>query len=553
MDIHKFLDRLRDEAIKFRSSLERDWKENEELLYVSPETDVREVRLSPSARVAIGLPPRPPGIVINEALRLVTHAAALISGGKPAFEFAVTSLSGENTRWNVFFRKVVDSVWIENDAPRLLGDSIFDIYTYGSSFWRVEGWDYDRDRVVIRRVPPRYVYVDPGAQDLGSAAWILYRAPVTLWDLHRIYPSWMLENVKPDPSLSSAYDTRTSVERVTGQSGDVGVVPRVWYEEWLIRSPDRDESGNLLYPRGRLIVRAGGVVLIDMPYPHWEDWPGPWIHFRPPYGAGVYGYPILNSVRPIQKWLNIFTTRLLRSVYEGVKPVWLVDLESMPPTEERKLGAVVRKLPHMEVRRDLGLGISPGVPEVIQTLSQKLSYVIGLSEVIGARPPRSVTAAAALEALTASTQAALNWIVRGVESSLARVGSLIAARVLQYAPPHFVTWYMHPYGKVEVESIFLGDESERKEVWRRLRVAVRPSSVHGLYKERQESDVLQKYSMGLLDRQAAMEQLDIPDWPEILRRMESQAALGARDLAARVGPAPRGRGASIVRARIGGR
>jgi hypothetical protein len=543
-----FLDSLLKESQTFRSRLESEWAENESAVFVYP-TD-REDRFRDRVLQAAGARRRLPPVYFNELLRLITHAAAILTDSKPAFDVVITSLKEHNIRWQTTLRKVLDSVWVKNGLAEVLGRTVFDLFLYGSSFWRVE-WDPWVDDVSVRRLPPHYVHVDPTASSLEAAQWICYRAPVSLWDLARKYPQDMLKDVVPDASLAAPTAT-TSIERLTNKV--TTSVPRVWFEEWLIKAPDKDEDGNLIYPNGRLVIRAGGVILVDMPCPLWEPWPPLWVSFRAPYGDSIYGYPVVSSARSIQRWINEFGFQLLRSVYEGMRPVWVVDLESLPPSEERKLGAVLRKVPQSEVRRDVGLGLAPGVPETFQLLSQKLSYVIGLSEVIGARPPRSVTAAAALDALTAATQATLRWFARVLEVALGRVAFLILTRVLQQATPDYVVAFVTDYGKTEILKVFEDvTQEERRKIWKLVTAGVRPGSMLGLYKERLENEIMQRYAMGLIDREAALEALDVPDWPKILERAQAQAATGFRETAARIGPSPRGRGASVVRARVGGR
>jgi hypothetical protein len=59
------------------------------------------------------------------------------------------------------------------------------------------------------------------------------------------------------------------------------------------------------------------------------------------------------------------------------------------------------------------------------------------------------------------------------------------------------------------------------------------------------------YDKGWVDKEWVLEELDIPGRDEVVRRSGHQAMLGGPAVAARTGPAPRGRASQITKALMG--
>jgi hypothetical protein len=567
--LNGMLDSMLREAASARRFYERDWERN--LRYIQGDQWF-EVNRSQNAC----------DVVDNVLLRAVQQFQAMLTDSRPIWDIEVSGAGKHAQRRKRFFRELLRRYWRLLSLDRVLAETIVDMFVTGKGYWKVY-WEpfasWGRGGVEVRRVHPADLFIDPSATTLDNAEFICYRTPITIWELSRRFPKELVDQVKPDDTLSQYASTTSALtpgllnwpRSLRRTSGEPTAVPRVWYEEWLIRDPTLNEDGTLKYSTARLVCRAGKVILIDSNYPYWDEWPGWWVEFKANHiGTDVYGYPELSTLLPLQDALNVASAILVDNVRFLTTGMWLMDVTALPPGQERSLkpdvGRIVRKRQGTVLERDYK-PVPQGILESVAHLRNAIVGNSGLSDVVAGRPPRSVTAATAIEALTAGTNQYVRVKAREIEVAMARAARCLISRFLQFASVADLaelaydiasTEELQAYeqeGNVNILVQALGlrdwDLETRKQVARTSIINVRPGSMLSSYWKDYMAMVAAMYDKGWVDREWVLEELDIPGRDEVVRRSGQQAMLGGPAVAARTGPAPRGRASQITKALMG--
>lgn len=122
-------------------------------------------------------------------------------------------------------------------------------------------------------------------------------------------------------------------DSVNEGSTTIIVGPKDRYGEPAYNWCYRVEPGEKLYPRGRVIITAGGVVLVDSPNPYWHALM-PFSCFRP------YRVPWkLNGMSPVKPWVQMqnITNRIyggiLDMIYSILEPTLLAPKAAFPQAD----------------------------------------------------------------------------------------------------------------------------------------------------------------------------------------------------------------------------
>ncbi len=536
------LDTMFSEARSYAQKFHSDWDENVKYLLGD-----QPVKSRPQGFAAI---------VDNQIWRITQQAAALLTDTKPNIEVNALPQDESWYRMGLKLKKVIEAIWTNNQVDRELVRCVYDLYICGVAFlkcWWDPRKDWELGDVAISRIDPRYMWVDPSATDLHDAEYICYRVPVSLWELKRRFDPERVSRVEPDSSLSSfsseespphqVYQFQVPVQRAFKKT-QPSAVPKVWLEEWWIRDPTVEPlTGLPMYPAGRMITRAGKVILADVPNPYWDPWPGPWVKIVVnPLSEGPFGVPEISQLRDLNDAINVLESLAVDNVRFMTNGVWIADEDALPEDMLRKLpatkpGTVITKRPGRQVTRDVGTAVPGQFIELLRELKMAQHHISGLAEPATGRAPRGITAQGAIEALQMASQATIRIKAREIEAGLVELGQRIISRVFQFYTrervvdylgedgTRTVTWDPAEFAQLvtggEVPSGFFLGPDERRSLLRQFRVRISPGSSLALSKERQWASQLALFSAGLIDREAVLEALDYPNRDAITRRMQA--------------------------------
>jgi hypothetical protein len=375
-----------------------------------------------------------------------------------------------------------------------------------------------------------------GAQNkLQQAEVCIVRQPVTIEELVRKHGD-IAKSVKPDLSMSEyAGDTvrpgKISKARWGSYSKTLknllgerqGVIqsryPKVMRKEFWLRDEtvwegkesiivgpcDRDgypmanwcyrvEPGMKIYPRGRVIVTAGGKVLEDQCNPYWSaKFPfAMYRAYRVPWQLA--GLSPLEPLAAMQSIYNRITGGEMDTVYDAIEPkikgpkgaMSQQDWDTMDP------GAPASKIiysnnasrpPEFEAARQL-----PNyVAGVKADIAKEMDMTSGSSAISQAVAKKQVPGGDSLEMILNSRSTNIRFMARNLKSFLNDGGSLIASGMLQfYGIRHRVMKYgakgITPHDFVPIYGKLVPDSMQPEDFVRSSTFTIRPGTMLGIQK-----------------------------------------------------------------------
>jgi hypothetical protein len=550
-ELNSMLDDFFQELKSYREDREKEWKVNVDA-YRGNKAKTRGEGLSRAQ--------------LNNTWRIVNLYVALLTDAKPRPEIGTRRPTIE--RLGKIMRDVVDAIFFLQELDRTTARWAYDRELFGKAFGKViwdPGLEWGEGDVSILRADPRHMYID-NTDSLKRAQVILYRLPVPIWELRALFPErgqFVTADVEGPFSQAKTSPARLPTIIRPQQMAEGRGIPRAWTEEWWIRDPQVDNEGNLKFPSGRLITRAGGnkTILVDTKNPYNDPWPGPWAEFNgAPDPDSPWPIPDVNMLVPLQETLD----NLLRYIEDNANfltaGMWFAERNSI---DEVSLEAKTTLLPKpgkvvwykpgsKQPTRDAGPPQNPTLTDAVRMVYQGQESVSGLLDSSGGKMPRGVTAGSAIEQIQGMTQAAIRLAARDMEAGLAMIGQWTVNRVLERYTSKRILNMLGPEGAYNVEwdprQFMQAVKGDPEELLKLFRFMITPGSSLALSKERQYALHAALYSMGAIDRDALLTNIDYPGKEAILKRMAlTQGGAGARG-----GPTPRGRGAAVSRSLLSG-
>lgn len=517
---------------------------------------------------------RPSGlaqITFNTIWRIIRQEAALLTDSRPTVKVVArtSKLFDAATTLN----KLVQAVFQDENIDLTIVRIVFDLATFGVAFIKT-WWDKTAlggvGKIRISRIDPRSVFVDD-TYLLSDALYVCHVADVPLIELKRNYPG-RADAVRPTGRRGEIPEryVRTKIRGTRSMPTIPSAVAVAPVREWWIKDPTL-AGDTYRYPNGRLITDAFEVILGDMESPYILPWPGPWTKFSVPTSQDTAWPPTpVEQVTEMQQYLNLSLSNILDQVRLVSQGVWIADKGALDPESRKKLmtpippGTYIEKTRGLDLRWERLADISPTAVNLLNLMHQAIEFIYGMMDVSYGRVPRGVAAGAAIEQLQLASQSIIRLSAREIERGLADIGQRVLGLILQFYEDERVEALIGPGGDLEIIefhrqelfSDFKGAPPE--ELFYQFKFIVRPDSSLSLSREKEFAAATALFASGLIDRQAALELIDIPNKDALMERLKAQDALKAMMVAAggtgteeietsRGGPTPRGRGVEVIK------
>lgn len=364
-------------------------------------------------------------------------------------------------------QKAIMGIWEERSIQEALTDGVIMAQRGGLAPCTVtwdQSLDYGMGDIDVAFLGNKQVAFQPvirRAADLQRAEWVIINNVRPVAEFAELYPR-RGHLVKPSRNLST-FDARLGKGKI--ESPVNGSLFSIWkngnreekhYKESAIplatesllylrdrtlnpKQPYFDNGApNYLFPRKRLIVTSGDLVLYDGPSKYWDgkyplellDWG---IEVDHPFGESE-----VDLYRSLQEAINylysgaVNNAALLnnppKKVNEHVDPMIQEDLENH--------GDEPGRVWPFDNLKDIDLfNVNPygrEVLTVVKSLMDAVEFMSGMSEVTSGRTPNDVSASAAIEQLITAAQTIIRLQGRSIEKFLARIGQLMVSRIIQY-------------------------------------------------------------------------------------------------------------------------
>lgn len=471
-------------------------------------------------------------------------------------------------------RIILDYLWPLLEIRKKLKRMIRSALIRGKGFLKVT-WDNLANpqmggEVAVDYIPWHEVYIDPAADSLDTARYVIHARRMPVSEIVRRWPEngW---RVQPDPEHSDIDDDRVfSAETdlpIISASGEVGdnrykaLVIECWMKDdsYEMREEFDSDTGEVieyphfLYPNGRLTIVANGVVLVDGPNPYHDG--------RFPF-VELVGYEVDDSpwdmgeveqLEPIQRVINILESRFIDNARLMTNTVWVKSKDAGISADKiTNAEGAVYTINHAKARFER----LPPQPlpahyfNLYLQLQRNMETITGIHDVTQGRNPTGITAASAISLLQEAGQARIRDKARNLEDAIVRMGDLIVSRILQFYDASRIVRLRSEAG----EALYVQFDPSQVRVG--LDVWVEAGSSLQMNEQQRFQMAVEIFRAGGIDVPALLETTNFPNRDAIIQRFRSGNVLppiqaptqpsGAGVASGAVAPLPPAPGAPVV-------
>jgi hypothetical protein len=453
---------------------------------------------------------------------------------------------------------IIASKWAEQSLDMVLTDAVF----YSELFGGVGlNTTYNKELLhgkgdsTLEMIDPRNLNFDPACTNphyVDRCEYVRIDNYKATSLLKYIYPDFA-DKIMPDAPFDfytperRNYDKRGRIiKKVIDRGNKImgnnksGAIGRSLIREYWIQ--DRTlESGKLKYPGGRHIIIAGGVRVIDEANPYNDkrfpvdffDW-----HRNP---DSAWGDSELADLKELQVLLNKLVAVIVENGIMMSNGMWVGDNNALKPDQWNKLdnvpGMKVKKKPGSELNRLPGTAVPPTVFSTMQYLEAAIEKLSGnQGGVAGGGVPSEVKSGIAIEALQQAALAIVRLKARALESLLERVGQKMISRIFQFEGGDRQMWRLKNDKDFEafkyMSDMLKGETKEARQYLKSKADAhqnflfkIRPGSSMQMNKWQESMLAMQLYQAQpkpLIDREAVLDMIDLPNRTEILGRVMNE-------------------------------
>lgn len=533
--------------------------------------------------------------IINFIWQTIQSQVPLQTDVRPKFEFLPREASDKE------FAEVLDSIadadWDKQNWMGILLEVLYDGWIYGTSYSSMHydpSIDYGVGSASYKSEDPFYLYPDPNCNDINDneCEGLIKAYPQDTERLKRRFPDKASE-IKADV-VDFVRREKTDLKdfRLTyfnsdkqlpeGTFGDIvedSDIKKTFVLEFFLRPKDTEEEkfeeegedGEVLtkyrikrkWPNGRHVVIANGMILKDDDLPY-EDNLIPFSKYcNYVLPREFYGVSEVEQLESPQRTFNKLLCFTLDALALTGNPVWIVDTSADIDTDSGLVnvpGSVIEKNPGTEVRREPGVGLAPGVLQVIDRLESWFNTVAGISDLQSGEAPGGVTAASAIEQLISVQRTRVRQKQRNMDEYLKAVGQQYMNRVFQfYSVPQIfritnndgsvmfrkfrIDMEQSPNGEAVRVARF--EDSEHDDNGNLVSHPEKELILNGTFdiKIKSGSDLpfeiadierksLALFDRGIIDEEEVLNRLDVPNKEKILQRLQERQQAAAEAAAA---------------------
>ena len=383
------------------------------------------------------------------------------------------------------------------------------------------------------------IYLDPKASSMEDARYIIHARVMPLSEIVRKWPE-KGPLVKPDPAYSDLTDEdlynadvdRPIVSTTGGPVSDDGhraMVLECWLKDDSYEL--REEMGvdekpiivpHFLYPRGRLIIVANGVVLVDDHNPY-HDGEFPFVSMSgyetddSPWDMGE-----VEQLEPIQRVINILESRFVDNARLMTNTVWVKSEDAGIAADKitNEEGAVYTiKNPRARFERVPPQPLPQHYFTLYQQLQRNMETITGIHDITQGRRPVGITAATAISLLQEASQARIRDKAKNMEDAIRHLGTLMLSRIVQFYTPERVFRLRGEDGQY----FFQGFDAQTLVAG--LDMVVEAGSSLQMNEQQRYQMAIELFQAGGIDIEGLLEASGFPGRDEIIKRMRAGRAL----------------------------
>lgn len=409
-------------------------------------------------------------------------------------------------------------------------------------------WDPDRTgpfnqpgRIVFTSVDTRFVWPDPYAK--GHSGWDDYRYLIVneRYDVADVKNRWP-HFVNKQGADTSAKDASVVKERV-GDDYVIGQRERVWVMEcWLkderkefvpMRHPKTHEivttgKGTILgkwqkkYPNGRLLIVAGDQLVVDQPNPY-RHGHVPYTFIPSRVADEFFSYSDVDALGPIEDQMGRLLSDAFQNLRVNMNTPFVTDNHAFDSPEKfwqiiAEPGKVYPIRPGARFERLQAADLPQSFFMFMQVLRAAFDDLLGVQPVLrGQLEKGAQVAASTVEQLQVSGTARIRLRSMLVENALKEFAYQLHWNIRQFYPSKMEAEQIDPRTQEPVKLYWNADAAQAD-------YAIESGTISGLpgAKEQGKELFIKLFEKGLIPREYAIRQIDLPGGEEAIKEMRER-------------------------------
>jgi hypothetical protein len=533
-----------------------------------------------------GLAAQPP--VINWIRPVIQTIVPILTDTFPGYN--ISPQEPQDYDFSKTLDKVNEKWWDDNSMDLTVVEWVTDSQIYGVGIFKVI-WNADAlsgiGDIEVKLCDPDNIFVPKKARDFDKDCHcVIERDWKSIGYLKRKFPDFAdeikVDSAQPDKTYTgekaatfqviSPVDVHIPMKTDSIFTGVEEELCEVW-ECWM-DSPEledyeeEDDDGNienkqkLKYPNGKLctLLPNQDLLLVEAENP-FKDGQKPYVRLvdvqlpRKFYGEGE-----VEPLMELNKTFNTLYASLIKQFNMMSNPVWILDTNCgiTPDQVSNQISLVLVKNAGTTAERLQGVSPPPALLEMMSIVPKLMDTVSGVHDITQGRKPPGITSGVALDTMQEAAQTRIRLKERNLQVALKQLGKLVVSRILQFVrEPRIVkiTTPNEPWPQFfefhieEVPDEVVGDTKYKlvKKEYNVNEGKYLPGNItetppsKGIFdidvvagsnqpynKDRKTVTAFRLFEMGIIDAKEVLDQIEWPNAPEVLARMEQMRQQAAQ-------------------------
>lgn len=492
-------------------------------------------------------------ITVDLIASAIDTMVPILSDRPPKIDVMSVDASDESLQASEVLQSLMTELWEIRDMQNLVPELLLDYLVFGTGIMKLH-WNNNDDLPDCDIVDPFAFYVNPSATKLENAEWVIYAAPIPLYEIKHKYKNGKYVRSQAELDKYEAYKIgRTDIGGEKIQVTDTKGTETNYYDsdahamesleeralviEAYMRDTTKeyvkDEDGNEIssYKYSNMVKMCtvcNGVLLYEGPtkYPFFNTenhlpHPFPFVTIKNVGGPhSFWGKPEPKRLKSLNLTLDRLSSQIMDNIHLTANPMWIVD-ETASVTDQisNKPGQVIRKKGPGQVSLQNPSSMPSYVFNFYQLVQDLFETVSGVNKATQGKDSSNVTSGVQAQIYRQASTTKLDFKARTVEKCISTLGQMWLAMFKNLGTKTQFINFVMPDGMEEMREI-IGISLASMD----FQVRAKTGSMLPENKQFVENKILQLAQLGILqDPEYIIENMEMPGKDRLIKRMREQA------------------------------
>lgn len=498
-----------------------------------------------------GMPNNQNQIQMNLIASAIDTIIPILSARPPKIDVLPSSVAEEDAQVAKIMQAQMDDLWELRDMQNVIPEFLLDYLVYGTGILKVHWGNNDLPDCDV--VDPFNFYVNPMATSLEDAQWVMYCAPVNVYEIREKYPNgkyvkaqsnldsyeamkmfqdYSGSTIMPNPDGSSTrYPSKSSASEALEERA---LLIECWWrdgtKDYVPEELNGEATGSMMefkkYPGTRLTTIANGVMLYDgkSPYPFFNHehnliHPFPFVSAKNSGSAhSFWGRPEPKRLKTINLSMDKVASQIMDNINLMANPMWVVD-ETAGIKEQitNRPGSIITKAGVGSVDMKQPAGIPNYVFNFFSLMENMFETISGVNKATQGKEAPNVTSGVQAEVYRKSSTTKIDFKSRMIDACIQQLGAQWLAMIQNLGSEEHRMTVTEELGDVEYG--YTGVQLRGKN----MRVRSKPGSMLPDNKTYIEEKVMALAQMGIItDPEFIIDNVELPNKQVLINKIQEQ-------------------------------